>query len=367
MSENITRKTGRRSPHGAPADSDAEHEARTDSEVEHGAPADKDGAPADRDVEVVVVGAGPAGLQAALTLGRVHRDVVLVDAGEGRNAPAAHLHNVVTRDGTPPAEFRRIARGELAAYPTVEVRDGRVTRLRVAEDVSAAEEEVGEKEGGERGGTAYLVELADGSRLSTAKVVLATGVRDELPDVPGVADLWGDLVAHCPFCHGHEFAGRRVAILGAAPAPHLAALLRPVASEVVVLTHGEAAPDGLPAVVVTDRVTEVTRSGDGVLVRLAGGGTLEVAGVFVATTLHQAAPFAEQLGLAANGSGCVRVDERCRTSRPGVYAAGDMAHVEALPMPMTSVAQAIASGSLAGATAAAELIADEQAAVARAG
>ena len=109
------------------------------------------------------------------------------------------------------------------------------------------------------------------------------------------------------------------------------------------------------------------RSGDGALVRLAGGGTLEVAGVFVATTLHQAAPFAEQLGLTANDSGCVRVDERCRTSRPGVYAAGDMAHVEALPMPMTSVAQAIASGSLAGATAAAELIADEQAAVARGG
>ncbi|SOC58339.1 NAD(P)/FAD-dependent oxidoreductase [Ornithinimicrobium cerasi] len=345
MSENITRKTGRRSPHGAPAD---------------------------RDVEVVVVGGGPAGLQAALTLGRVHRDVVLVDAGEGRNAPAAHLHNVVTRDGTPPAEFRRIARAELGAYPTVEVRDGRVTRLSATEDASAAEKEVEEKgatekEVGERGGTAYLVELADGSRLSTAKVVLATGVRDELPDVPGVADLWGDLVAHCPFCHGHEFAGRRVAILGAAPAPHLAALLRPVASEVVVLTHGDAAPEGLPAVVVTDRVTEVTRSGDGALVRLAGGGTLEVAGVFVATTLHQAAPFSEQLGLTANDSGCVRVDERCRTSRPGVYAAGDMAHVESLPMPMTSVAQAIASGSLAGATAAAELIADEQAAVARAG
>lgn len=301
--------------------------------------------------EVVVVGGGPAGLQAALTLGRVHRDTVLVDAGQGRNAPASHLHNLVTRDGTAPEEFRRLAREELRSYPTVEVREGRVTALRPAEATA-----------GSGGGTAYLVELEDGTRLRAKGVILATGVRDELPDVPGLEELWGDLVAQCPFCHGHEFAGRRVAILGAEPATHLAGILRPVASEIVVLTHGEEPPEDLPpfvATVRTERVTGVSRAGDGLEVRLASGEPVRVDGLFTPTTMHQAAPFAEQLELGLNESGCTRVDESCRTSLPRVYAAGDMAHVEALPMPMTSVAQAIASGMLAGATAVKDLVEDE--------
>src|SRR5690606_13952284 len=125
--------------------------------------------------EVVVIGGGPAGLQAALTVARVHRDVVLLDAGEGRNAPASHMHNLVTRDGVSPEEFRRIAREEVASYPTAEVRAARVRR--VSPD-----------------GTAYLVELEHGELLRTRTLILATGVVDELPDVPGLRELWGDLV-----------------------------------------------------------------------------------------------------------------------------------------------------------------------------
>lgn len=157
-----------------------------------------------------MVGCGPAGLQAALTLGRVHRDVVLVDAGEGRNAPSAHLHNLVTRDRTPPAEFRRLAREELAAYPPVSVRDGHAVRVATAEDAdaeSAAAADAGRAVDADgASGTADVVELADGTRLAAPALVLATRVRDELPDVPGLAGLWGDRVAHCPFCHGHELA-----------------------------------------------------------------------------------------------------------------------------------------------------------------
>ena len=310
--------------------------------VQH--PVDPSSHPA-ADRTVVVIGGGPAGLQAALTLGRVHRDVLLLDAGEGRNAPATHMHNLVTRDGTPPAEFRRIAQAELAAYPTVEVRRGRVDVVR---DLSA-------KAGG---ATLYAVDLADGSSLTVRRVVLATGVRDELPDVPGLDALWGDLVAHCPFCHGHEFSGRRVAVLGAVPAAHLPALLRPVAAEVVVLTDGEELSAPVDAEVVGDRVLGVERHDGGVRVSLEQGRALDVAGLFVGTTLRQTAPFAEQLGLALNPSGGVRVDERGRTSLRGVYAAGDMAHVPALPMPMASVAQAVAAGMMAGATVVADLLAD---------
>jgi thioredoxin reductase len=301
---------------------------------------------------VAVIGGGPAGLQATLTLGRVHRDVVLLDAGEGRNAPASHMHNLVTRDGTPPAEFRRLAHQELAAYPTVEVR---AARVRAVAPVPAPSGSAGS---GAPAATAYRLDLEDGSSLTARRVVLATGVRDQLPEIPGLAELWGDLVAHCPFCHGHEFAGRRVAVLGAAPAAHLPGLLRPVVGEVVVLTHGQelAAPVDVP--VVTAPVQALERQGDGVRVRLSSGERLDVAGVFVGTALLQAAPFADHLGLELNPSGCVRVDARGRTSVDGVYAAGDMAHVPELPMPMASVAQAVAAGALAGATVVADALTD---------
>jgi thioredoxin reductase len=279
--------------------------------------------------DVVVIGGGPAGLQATLTLARVHRTVLMVDSGMYRNDPATHMHNVVTHDGTPPAEFRAAARKELAAYDTVTVRDDAVT--------SVAQETDG-----------FVVALGD-EMVRTRGVLLATGVVDTLPDKPGLEELFGSVVAHCPFCHGHEFAGRHVGILGAAGAGHLPGLVGPIASRVTVFTDGEELAAELPAGVAvrTDRVTGVCPSPVGARISFVDGPPEEVAGLFVGTTLTQRAPFAEQLGLALNPSGCVEVDAMGRTSVPGVHAAGDMAHVAALPMPMASVMTAAASGQVA--------------------
>ncbi|GAA2740092.1 NAD(P)/FAD-dependent oxidoreductase [Terrabacter aerolatus] len=293
--------------------------------------------------EIAVIGGGPAGLQAALSLGRVHRDAVLFDDGTYRNAAVSHMHNVVAHDGTPPADFRAAARRQLTAYGTVSVREGRVATV----------EEVD--------GTFHLG-LADGTTVTAAAVVLATGVRDSLPPVPGLEALWGDLVAHCPFCHGHEFSGQRVGILGAAIAPHLSGLLGRIASEIVVLTDGEDVPDGLPAGVAvrTERVVGAERHDGGVRVVLAGADGEhvheQVAGLFVRPVLHQSAPFAEQLGLELNPSGGVRVDELARTSRERIFGAGDMAHLAAHPMPMASVVAAAAAGQLAAAAATMSLL-----------
>jgi thioredoxin reductase len=279
--------------------------------------------------DVVVIGGGPAGLQGTLTLARVHRTVLMVDSGAYRNDPAAHMHNVVTHDGTPPAEFRAAARKELAAYDTVTVRDDAVTT--VAQD-----------------GAGFVVALGD-ELVGTRGVVLATGVVDALPDKPGLEELFGSVVAHCPFCHGHEFAGRHVGILGTAGAGHLPGLVGPIASRVTVFTDGEELTAELPAGVAvrTDRVTGVCPSPLGATISFVDGPSEEVAGLFVGTTLTQRAPFAEQLGLVLNPSGCVEVDAMGRTSVPGVHAAGDMAHVAALPMPMASVMTAAASGQVA--------------------
>jgi len=281
--------------------------------------------------DAVVIGGGPAGLQATLTLARVHRTVLMVDSGSYRNDPATHMHNVVTHDGTPPAEFRAAARKELAAYATATMREDTVTS--VSPD-----------------GVGFVVALGT-ELVRTRGVVLATGVTDTLPETPGLQELFGSVVAHCPFCHGHELAGGHVGILGTARAGHLPGLVGPIASRLTVFTDGEELSTELPPQVAvrTDRVTGVCPSAVGATVSFDHGPAEDVAGLFVSTTLRQRAPFAEQLGLALNPSGCVEVDAMGRTSLPGVHAAGDMAHVAALPMPMASVMTAAASGQVAAA------------------
>jgi thioredoxin reductase len=288
--------------------------------------------------DAVVVGGGPAGLQAALTLARVHRRVLLLDSGRYRNDPAQHLHNVVTHDGTPPAEFRATARRELSAYPTATVEEATVSAVAVD-------------------GDGFRVELAEPGRpaVTARGLVLATGVRDRLPDKPGLAELWGTVVAHCPFCHGHELAGRHVAVLGAEAGGHLGRLMGPVAERITVLTDGADVPADLPAglAVRTEPVTGFRRTSDGeegAVVSFASGPDEQVGGVFVRTTVEQSAPFAAQLGLALLPSGCVEVDAFGRTSLPGVHAAGDLAHTAALPMPAASVVSAVAAGQAAAAS-----------------
>lgn len=274
-------------------------------------------------LDALIIGGGPAGLQAALTLGRVHRTVLLVDSGDYRNAPAAHLHNLIGSDGMPPADLRAAARRDLAAYDTVRLRDGAVTAVR-----------------GEAG--TFHVELADGSVETARAIVLATGVRDELPDIPGLAAQWGRRVAHCPFCHGHEFAGGRIGILAPDPArlAHLSGLLRPISSNLVPV-------EGL---------ARVDEHGDGLRLTLADGNTVDVDGLF-ATSVVRPSPLVAALGLEVGASGAVLIDPFGRTSRAGIYAAGDTAHSRELPGPMQSIATAIAAGLGAGATIAADLLA----------
>ena len=264
-------------------------------------------------LDAIVIGGGPAGLQAALTLGRMHRDILLLDSGVYLNAMVEQMQNLITHDGRDPAELRGLARKDIAAYDTVEVRDVAVDSVRRTAD-------------------GFEVLIGD-EVLAARKIVLATGVRDELPEIPGIAEAWGREIAHCPYCHGHEFAGQRVAILGTERAEHLSALLGNIASELIVLDE--------------DAVREVERTNFGLRITLDDE-TIGVSGMFVATQVTQSAPFAEQLGVDLYDSGFVEIDAMGRTNVPGVYAAGDLAHISALPGPMPSVATAIAAGVIAG-------------------
>jgi thioredoxin reductase len=176
--------------------------------------------------DVVIVGGGPGGLSAALTLGRGRASALLVDGGTPRNARAHQVHNFVTRDGTPAAEFRAIARSQLASYPSIEARDGVVATVT---PLSASDQD----------GLRFEVTLEDGTSAQARRVLLATGMRDVLPELPGLADLWGTSVFQCPYCHGWELRDRPWGALVASDAMvPFAAMLTAWSSGVTAFTNG---------------------------------------------------------------------------------------------------------------------------------
>lgn len=227
----------------------------------------------DEAYDVVVVGGGAAGLSAALVLGRSRRSVLVVDAGEPRNAPAAHLHNYLGREGAAPAELLEIGREEVARYG-VEVRRDRVTSA-------------------ERTRAGFALGLQHGGRVVARRLVLATGVVDVLPDVPGLAERFGRDVLHCPYCHGWEVAGQPLGIVASGP-DHVerALLFRQWSEDVVILLNGQPAPHADDAERLTargirwvaGRISRVVVADDAITgVELAGGDVVARTALVVTT------------------------------------------------------------------------------------
>ncbi len=267
--------------------------------------------------DVVIVGGGPGGHAAALALGRARKRVLLCDAGPRRNANAVHLHNFVTRDGTPPDAFRKIARAELATYPNVELRDALV------EEIS-----------GPRG--AFRVRLPTVT-VEARRVLLCTGMIDETLAIDGFREHWGHSIFQCPYCHGWEARDRRWGYL--ARAEHLGHLvpfglqLRGWTSEVTVFTNGEVelaseALEKLAAGGVRVQTAPIARlegaSGKLASIVLEGGVTIACDALF-AHPPQRHVDVVRALGLALDDDGYVRVDPmRKETSIPGIFAAGDL-------------------------------------------
>lgn len=293
--------------------------------------------------DVIVIGGGPAGLQATLTLGRMRRRVTMIDSGSYRNAPAHAMQNLIGHDGQPPAELRAAARAELARYATVTVRDAEVARIETTGTQA------------EGSADAFRVVLEDGAALEARRILLATGAADTLPEIPGLAERFGDRVAHCPYCHGFELADGPIAILGAGfHAVMMTALIDRLATRVVVLLDG-AEPDAASreqlersgAQIVSQRVKSVRDDAAGIAVELEGADAVPLSGMLVAPAWSPASPLAERLGLDRSEQGAILVDGFGRTSLGGVSAAGDIAQPPGMPGPVSAVAAAIASGQLA--------------------
>lgn len=275
--------------------------------------------------DVLVVGGGAAGLSAALMLGRARRRVAVVDGGEPRNAPASHMHGFLSRDGLPPSELLEIGRGELRGYG-VELLEDRVTRL-------------------DHGFTARL---ASGRELTARRVLVATGVHDDLPELPGLRESWGTDTMTCPYCHGYELRDQPLGVLGTEPASvEHALLVRQWSPDVVYFAHTEppsdADRDRLDARgirVVDGVVTAVRREGGRLTGIEVGARFVPRAALFLRTRTVPHDQLLRDLGYAEGD-----VDPSGKTGVPGVWAAGNV--VDARATVIIAAAQgAAAAGAL---------------------
>lgn len=299
-------------------------------------------------VDVVVVGGGAAGLSGAVALGRVRRSVVVIDSGAPRNAPSGGVHMLLTRDGISPSELTRIGRREVETY------GGRVID---GEAVSATRTPAG-----------FEVTLAGGGVVVGRRLLVTTGLVDELPEIAGLQELWGRDVHHCPFCHGWELAGKSVGVIGSGPmAVHQALMFRQLVDDLVLFQH--TAPDLTPdqadqlaarGIRVVPGGVESVVMADGRLagIRLANGEIVSREALVVAPQFIARSQLLVSLGLSttehAMGVGeFIAADPTGQTAVPGVWVAGKVTDLSA------GVVQSAAAGTSAGAAINNDLIGED--------
>ncbi len=296
--------------------------------------------------DVVIVGGGAAGLSAATTLARALRSVVVIDSGAPRNAPAAGVHGFLSRDGIRPGELLAAGRREVLSYGGTLI-DGEAVSARRTPD-------------------GFDVMTGDGRRISGRRLLVTTGLTDELPPIEGLREQWGKGVVHCPYCHGWEIRGQRIGVLGTGPlSMHQALLFRQWSPEITLFLNDTLQPTdeeweklAARSITVVDGEVASVDAADGVLrgVTLRSGHAFDVQAVAVASRLEARSHLLESLGLVPqpHPSGAGRFVEADpmggATAVRGVYAAGNVSN------PMAQVVTAAADGVMSGARINADLI-----------
>ncbi len=294
--------------------------------------------------DVIIIGGGAAGLSAGLVLSRARRKILVIDAGEPRNAPAAHMHGYLSRDGSVPAELLATGRAEVTRYGG-EIVHGTVTGL---------------VPDGPRG---FWAILSGGQRISSRRLLVTTGLTDELPDIPGLRDRWARDVLHCPYCHGHEVRDQRLGVIGGTPgAVRYAQIVRQWTGDALYFTP----PDVLTA---TERAQLLARAigvVEGAIdqlvideadqlrgVQMNDGCVIPLDALFAPPRFVPNNTLLVSLGCATDAQGWVTVDPTGRTSVSGVWAAGNVVD------PRAQVITAAGAGSAAAIALNADLVDDD--------
>lgn len=289
--------------------------------------------------DAIIVGGSYAGLAAGLPLARARRNILVIDAGQRRNRYAEHSHGFLTQDGTPAADIAARGRAQLMAYRTVDWLDAKVANVVAADD-------------------GFRVDVEGMAPREARRIVLATGVSDQLPEVPGLAERWGRHVFHCPYCHGYELNEGRIGVLASSALAMHVALMLPDWGTTTLFLNGAFEPDAEQLQALAARGVRVERSRvqriEGRLdLVLQGGHVVKLDGLFATPRISPASPIAATLGCDMDEGPMgrtVRTDAMKATSVAGVYACGDVAR------PGGSVSLAVGDGAIAGAAAHQSLI-----------
>lgn len=286
--------------------------------------------------DVIIIGGSYAGLSAAMALGRSLKRTLVIDSGRPCNQQTPHSHNFLTRDGQTPDEISTIAREQVEQYETVSFFKGTASA-------------------GEKSEAGFEIKTESGESFYGKKLIFATGINDEMPDIPGFSECWGISVIHCPYCHGYEFRDQKTGILAnGEKAFHVASLVNNLTDELILLTNGPAdfTPDQINKIekhhitIDETEVVEVAHQNgylDGVI--LKNGNKLELKAMYASIPFTQHSKIPASLGCELTEMGYIAVDDFQKTTVPDIYACGDNC------TPLRSIANAVSSGNFAGAMA----------------
>ncbi|QEM13001.1 NAD(P)/FAD-dependent oxidoreductase [Mucilaginibacter rubeus] len=294
-----------------------------------------------KDFDVIIIGGSSAGLSSGMALGRAMRKILIIDSGKPCNSQTPHSHNFFTRDGQTPHEILTIAREQTLKYPTVTLLHSEATHCSPITN-------------------GFEVSTRSGETFSTKKVILAAGIKDQMPDIPGFAECWGISVIHCPYCHGYEYGHQRTGIFAnGETAFEMAKLISNWTKDLTLFTNGKSTlTEEQQAIIhnndiqiVEDEIEALDQhNGQINALRLRNGSEIKLKALYARLPFTQHSDIALQLGCQFTEQGHIQVDAKQKTTIPGIYAAGDSASG------IRSIANGVNSGTMAGVMANLELI-----------